>query len=77
MSKRSLLRALLGAGTLLAAATGAHAATFVPNDPTLPDIRITEFMYKNEGSPAELLVPITAALPGTAATPSVFGPVVP
>lgn len=55
MSKRSLLRALLGAGTLLAAATGAHAATFVPNDPTLPDIRITEFMYKNEGSPAEFV----------------------
>ena len=55
MSKRHLMRALLGAGTLLAATTGAHAATFVPNDPTLPDIRITEFMYKNEGSPAEFV----------------------
>jgi hypothetical protein len=55
MTKQHLLRALLSAGVLAGVATGAHAATFIPNNPALPDIRITEFMYKNEGSPAEFV----------------------
>ncbi len=55
MFKHHLTRALLGAAVLSGAATGAHAATFIPNNPALPDIRITEYMYKNEGSPAEFV----------------------
>jgi hypothetical protein len=55
MSKHHVIRALLSAGLLAGAATGAHAYTFIPNDPNLPDIRITEYMYKNEGSPAEFV----------------------
>src|ERR1700761_4301522 len=55
MTKQHLLRALLSAGVLAGVATGAHAATFIPNNPALPDVRITEFMYKNEGSPAEFV----------------------
>jgi hypothetical protein len=48
MTKQHLLRALLSAGMLAGVANGAHAAS-------LPDIRITEYMYKNEGSPAEFV----------------------
>jgi hypothetical protein len=58
MSKQNLIRTLLSVGAVAGAATSAHAATFVPNDPAYPDIRITEYMYKpgdNPGSPAEFV----------------------
>ena len=55
MLKQNLIRTLLGVGAVAGAASGAHAATFVPNDPAYPDIRITEYMYKNGGSPAEFV----------------------
>lgn len=55
MFKQNLIRALLGVGAVAGAAGGAHAATFIPNDPAYPDIRITEYMYKNGGSPGEFV----------------------
>jgi hypothetical protein len=55
MFKHPMTLAVLGAAVLSGVATGAHAATFTPNDPNLPDIRITEFMYKNDVSPAEFV----------------------
>src|ERR1700753_3075207 len=55
MLKNYLTRTLLCTGLLAGLADGAPAATFIPNDPNLPDTRITELMYKNEGSPAEFV----------------------
>ncbi len=55
MSKKNLIRALLSAGAVVGLATSAHAASFIPNDPNLADIRITEYMYKNENSPGEFV----------------------
>jgi hypothetical protein len=46
--KRNMVRILLSAGAAAVAAAGVHAAT-------LPDVRITEFMYKNENSPGEFV----------------------
>src|ERR1700761_2800932 len=48
MHKQNVLRALLSLGALACVASGAYADT-------LPDVRITEFMYKNESSPAEFV----------------------
>jgi Lamin Tail Domain len=55
MFKQDLIRALLSVGAVAGAAASAHAATFIPNDPAYPDIRITEYMYKNGGSPGEFV----------------------
>ncbi len=55
MLKTNLIRALLSATAVVGAATTAHAASFVPNDPSLADVRITEYMYKNESSPGEFV----------------------
>ena len=48
MQKQNLVRALLSLGALAGVASGAYADS-------LPDVRITEFMYKNENSPAEFV----------------------
>jgi hypothetical protein len=48
MISKTLMRVLLGAGALFAAAGPALADT-------LADVRITEFMYKGEGSPGEFV----------------------
>src|SRR5215475_86926 len=48
MSNKTLVHALLGVGALLATAQTALADT-------IPDVRITEFMYKGEGSPGEFV----------------------
>jgi hypothetical protein len=48
MLKQNLIRVLLSAGAVAGAAASAHA------DP-LPDVRITEFMYKNVNSPGEFV----------------------
>jgi Lamin Tail Domain len=48
MLKRNLVRVLLSAGAVAIAAVSAHA------DP-LPDVRITEFMYKQSQSPGEFV----------------------
>ncbi len=55
MKNKHLIRALLSAGVVAGLATSAHAQTFTPNNPALPDIRITEYMYKNENSPGEFV----------------------
>jgi uncharacterized protein len=49
MLKQNLVRILLGAGVAAVAAASVHADT-------LPDVRITEYMYKNENSPGEFVV---------------------
>ncbi len=48
MLKQNLIRVLLSAGAVAGAVASAHA------DP-LPDVRITEFMYKNVNSPGEFV----------------------
>jgi hypothetical protein len=55
MVKRNLVCLLFNVGALVSAAGGAQAATLIPNDPAFPDVRITEFMYKNENSPGEFV----------------------
>jgi hypothetical protein len=55
MLKQNLIRVLLSAGVVAGMATGAQAATFIPNDPAFPDIRITEYMYKPGVSPGEFV----------------------
>ena len=48
MSRKTLVHAMLGASAILAASGIALADT-------IPDVRITEFMYKGEGSPGEFV----------------------
>jgi predicted extracellular nuclease len=48
MSRKTFIHAMLGASAILAASGTALADT-------VPDIRITEFMYKGEGSPGEFV----------------------
>jgi len=48
MIRKTFIHAMLGAGAILAASGTALADT-------VPDIRITEFMYKGEGSPGEFV----------------------
>ncbi|HEY4342347.1 MAG TPA: lamin tail domain-containing protein [Steroidobacteraceae bacterium] len=48
MLNQTLARVLLGVGVLAGAASSAYADT-------IPDVRITEFMYKNENSPGEFI----------------------
>jgi uncharacterized protein len=55
MIEPSLIPALLCVGAIASVASPAHAATFIPNNPSLADVRITEFMYKNENSPGEFV----------------------
>ncbi|HEY0340045.1 MAG TPA: lamin tail domain-containing protein, partial [Steroidobacteraceae bacterium] len=51
MINKTLVHAMLGAGALLAVSGTALADTVS----TAEDIRITEFMYKGEGSPGEFV----------------------
>jgi hypothetical protein len=48
MFKQNLVHILLSAGAVAGVAANVHADT-------LPDVRITEFMYKNENSPGEFV----------------------
>ena len=48
MVNQTLVRVLLSVGVVAGAASSAYADT-------IPDVRITEFMYKNESSPGEFI----------------------